>query len=68
MTRSQISEYINALSDEELACVAPYLEADLDALGSLDRLRAEIRKGRQSSLKDGLCLLLGLDDQRSGAA
>lgn len=49
MTRSQLIERIQALSEADLARVAPFLEADLDALVDLDGLREEVRKGRESA-------------------
>ncbi len=49
MTRSQLIDRIQALSEADLARVAPFLEADLDALVDLDDLREEVRKGRESA-------------------
>ena len=49
VTRSQLIERIQALSEADLARVAPFLEADLDALVDLDDLREEVRKGRESA-------------------
>jgi hypothetical protein len=54
MTKSQIIERIEALSDEDMARVAPYLEADLDALADADEVREEIRKGRASAATEAL--------------
>lgn len=55
MTREQLIERIRSLSDEDLALVAPYLSADLDAAADLDTLREEVRLGRESA--DGEALL-----------
>lgn len=49
MTRSQLIDRIQALSEADLARVAPFLEADLDALVDLDDLREEVRKARESA-------------------
>lgn len=49
MTRTQLIDRIQALSETDLARVAPFLEADLDALADLDDLREEVRKGRESA-------------------
>ena len=55
MTREQLIERIKALSEEELARVAPYLEADLDAEPSqLAELLEEVRLGRKSAEQDQL--------------
>ena len=54
MTREQIIERIRSLSEEDLARVAPYLEADLDALPNLESLLEEVRLGRLSADNDGL--------------
>ena len=59
MTRSQIIERIQSLSEADLARVAPYLEADLDAVADLDDLRAEIARGRASAASEPL-----LDDEQ----
>jgi hypothetical protein len=49
VTRSQLIDRIRALSEADLARVAPFLEADLDALVDLDDLREEVRRGRESA-------------------
>ena len=49
MSRSEIIGRISALSDAELELVEPYIAADLDALGDLDELREEIRRGQDSA-------------------
>ena len=49
MTRSHLIDRIQALSEADLARVAPFLEADLDAVADLDDLREEVRKGRESA-------------------
>jgi hypothetical protein len=54
VSRPELIERINALSDDELARVAPYLEADLEALSDLDDLRAEVARGRASAQSEPL--------------
>ena len=54
MTRSEIIERIQALSEADLARVAPFIEADLDAAGDLDDLRDEVRRARESAATEPL--------------
>ena len=54
MTRSELIERIQSLSESDLARVAPFLEADLDAVADLDDLREEVRKGRESARDQAL--------------
>ncbi len=54
MTREQLIERIQSLSDDDLARVAPYLEADLDVAADLDALLDEIRRGRLSTESEAL--------------
>ncbi|MEM7245696.1 MAG: hypothetical protein AAF533_10150 [Acidobacteriota bacterium] len=54
MTRAELIERINALSDEDLARVAPYLEADLSAVPHHLQLVDEVRLGRASSESEEL--------------
>ena len=54
VTREQLIERIKSLSEEELARVAPYLEADLSAVPHLEDLLEELRLGRLSAERDGL--------------
>ena len=49
MTRIQLIERIQALSEADLARVAPFIEADLDAAADLDDLRDEVRRARESA-------------------
>jgi hypothetical protein len=52
--RSEIIDRIEALSDDEIEKVGPYLHADLDAVRDLDALRAEIDRGRESARAEEL--------------
>lgn len=54
VTRSAILQRIAALSDDELARVGPYIEADLDALADLADLHAEVERGRVSAREEPL--------------
>lgn len=49
MTRQDLIRKLGALSDEEFARVAPFLEADLEAVDDLAALHLEIQAGRESS-------------------
>ncbi len=49
VTKSQLIERIQELSDEELEQVGPYLEADLEALAPNQDLVAEIERGQASA-------------------
>ena len=52
MTRNDLIHRIEQLSDDELRRVGPYLAADLDALGDLDELKAEVARGRESAHRE----------------
>lgn len=54
MTRAQLIQRIQSLSEDELSRVAPYLEADLDALADLAGLIEEIRLARESERTEPL--------------
>lgn len=54
VTRSQLIERIQDLSDEELEQVGPYLEADLEALAPDQDLVAEIERGQVSARTEPL--------------
>ena len=54
MTRAELIERIDRMSDDELDQVGPYLEADMDALDELDRVRGEIDLGRASARDEPL--------------
>ena len=54
MTRTDLIERLNALSDDEVARIAPYLEANLDAVADIEELREEVRRGRASAADEGL--------------
>lgn len=49
MTRETLIRKLRALSDEEFATIAPYLEADLASAGVLAELQREIAAGRRSA-------------------
>lgn len=49
MTKQQIIEKLDTLSDAELQRVLPYLEADLNAIEGLDELHRHIQLGRNSA-------------------
>ncbi len=52
--RAELIERIKSLSDDEIQRVAPYIEADLDAVDDLDALHTEIAEGRKSAQTDPL--------------
>ncbi len=54
VTKSQLIERIQDLSDEELEQVGPYLEADLEALVPNHDLVAEIERGQASARTEPL--------------
>lgn len=54
MTRAAILARISALSDDELARVSPYLEADLNAVYDLADLHTEVERGRVSAREEPL--------------
>ncbi len=54
VTKSQLIERIQELSDEELEQVGPYLEADLEALAPNQDLVAEIERGQASAQTEPL--------------
>lgn len=54
VTRSQLIERIEGLSDDELEHVGPYLEADLEVLGPDGDLVAEIERGQASARTEPL--------------
>ena len=54
MTRADLIDRIEALSDDDLAEVGPYLSADLDVIPELDNLQNEVALGRQSAIAEPL--------------
>lgn len=58
VTKSELIERIQELSDDELEQVGPYLEADLEALAPDQDLVAEIERGQVSARTEPL-----LDDR-----
>jgi hypothetical protein len=54
VTKSQLIERIQALSDDELEQVGPYLEADLEVLGPDGDLALEIERGQASARTEPL--------------
>ena len=54
VTKSQLIERIQDLSDDELEQVGPYLEADLEALAPGGDLAAEIERGQASARTEPL--------------
>jgi hypothetical protein len=54
MTRAELIERIGRMSDTEIDQVAPYFEADMDALAELDGLRREVELGRASAREEPL--------------
>ncbi len=59
MTRSQLIARIQSLSEADLARIAPYLQADLDAVADLEDVRAEVARGRSIAASEPL-----LDDEQ----
>lgn len=54
VTKNQLIERIQDLSDDELEQVGPYLEADLEALAPNHDLVAEIERGQASARTEPL--------------
>jgi hypothetical protein len=54
MTRAGLLQRIESLTDDELDRVAPYLEADLDAVADLPSLREAIEGGVESARTEPL--------------
>lgn len=54
VTKSQLIERIQGLSDDELEHVGPYLEADLEVLDSDQDLVVEIERGQASARTEPL--------------
>ena len=54
MTRQDLIRKLGTLSDDEFARVAPFLEADLEAVEELAALHLEIEAGRQSARSEPL--------------
>jgi hypothetical protein len=54
VTKSQLIERIQGLSDDELEHVGPYLEADLEVLAPDQDLVAEIERGQASARTEPL--------------
>jgi len=54
MTRAELLERIDGMSDDEIEQVGPYLKADLDAAGELEGLHREIELGRASASEEPL--------------
>ncbi len=49
MTKEDLIQKLRALPDDQFARVAPFLEADLEAVGDLAALHQEIEAGRRSA-------------------
>jgi hypothetical protein len=49
MTRADVLQRIQGLTESELERVRPYLEADLDVADELPDLRGEIERGEESA-------------------
>ena len=54
MTRADVLQRIESLTDDDLNRVAPYLEADLDAVADLPALRDAIEGGMESARTEPL--------------
>lgn len=54
MTRDQLLDRLQRLSDDQFVRLAPFLEADLDALADIPDLHAEIEAGRRSAATEPL--------------
>ena len=54
MTRADVLQRIEHLTDSEFDRVAPYIEADLDAANALPDLRDEIARGEESARTEPL--------------
>ena len=52
MTKEELIQKLNDLTDAEYATVAPFLEADLESADDLEALRKEVEAGRQSASTD----------------
>lgn len=49
MTRAELIQRIQALTDDELERVLPFIEADLDLVADVGELEEELRRGRESA-------------------
>jgi hypothetical protein len=54
MTRAELMERIDRMSDEEMERIGPYLEADLELIDDLGSLHQEIELGRVSARDEPL--------------
>lgn len=54
MTRAELIERIERMSDDEMERVGPYLEADLDVIDELASVHREIELGRASAKDEPL--------------
>jgi hypothetical protein len=54
MTRADVLQRIQSLTESEFEQVLPYLQADLDAAPELPDLRAEIVRGEESARAEPL--------------
>jgi hypothetical protein len=54
MTRADVLQRIQGLTDSEFERVLPYLEADLDVANELPNLRGEIERGEESARTEPL--------------
>ncbi len=54
MSRADVVQRIESLTDEAFDRIAPYLEADLDAADEMPDLRAEIERGLESARTEPL--------------
>jgi hypothetical protein len=49
MTKEDLIQKLQALPEDEFARVAPFLQADLEALDDLEALHQEVEAGRRSA-------------------
>ena len=54
VSRSELIQHIESLSDEELQVVEPFLRADLEALPGLNELLDEVARGQLSARTEPL--------------
>jgi len=54
MTKEAFLKQVESLTDEQFEIVSPFLEADIEAVGSLSDLRNEIAIGRKNAISQPL--------------
>lgn len=54
VSRSELIQHIESLSDEELEVVEPFIRADLEAVPDLPGLLQEVARGRESARTEPL--------------